>query len=80
MPQEQNKDKPRPDYRGRIRIFGRNMLAGPIFDSADAQTLVMYDEGGIPCVILARQVDNTWVMGTCADSDWEAVKYRFGVP
>ena len=68
-----------PDYRGKLRVFGKNMLAGPLFESGDAQTIVMYDDGGMPCVILARLVDNTWAMGTCQDEDWEAVKRRFGV-
>ena len=68
-----------PDYRGSIRVFGKNMLAGPLFESKDAQTIVMYDEKGIPCVLLARMVDNTWAMGTCADEDWEAAKRQFGV-
>lgn len=67
------------DYRGKIRVFGRNMLTGPLFESSEAQTLVMYDESGKPCVLLARLVDNTWAMGTCADEDWDAVKARFGV-
>lgn len=67
------------DYRGKIRIFGKNMLAGPIFESPDAQTIVMYDENGKPCVLLSRLIDNTWAMGTCADEDWESVKQRFGV-
>jgi hypothetical protein len=73
--QEQNN----PDYRGSIRIFGKNMLAGPLFESKDAQTIVMYDGKGTPCVLLVRMVDNTWAMGTCADEDWEAVKRQFGV-
>lgn len=55
------------------------MLAGPLFESSDAKTIVMYDEAGKPCVLLSRLVDNTWAMGTCADEDWEAVKQRFGV-
>jgi len=67
------------DYRGKIRVFGRNMLAGPLFESSDAQTIVMYDDKGSPCVLLARLVDNTWAMGTVADEDWENVKQRFGV-
>lgn len=68
-----------PDYSGKIRVFGTNMLAGPLFESKDAQTIVMYDENGKPCVLLARMADNTWAMGTCVDDDWEAVKKRFGV-
>jgi len=67
------------DYRGKIRVFGKNMLAGPLFESSDAQTIVMYDDNGTPCVLLARLVDNTWAMGTVADDDWENVKQRFGV-
>ena len=67
------------DYRGKVRVFGKNMLAGPLFESSDAQTIVMYDEKGAPCVLLARIIDNTWAMGTVADEDWEAVKQRFGV-
>lgn len=56
------------------------MLAGPLFETRDAQTIVMYDDAGKPCVLLARLVDNTWAMGTCADPDWEAVRARFGIP
>lgn len=67
------------DFRGRIRVFGKNIFAGPLLDTADAETIVMYDDDGVPCVILARQIDNLWEMGTCQDSDWEAVKQRFGV-
>ena len=68
-----------PDYKGKIRIFGRNMLAGPLFESADANTIVMYDDNGEPSVIVARMVDNRWIMGARADDDWEAVKKQFGV-
>ena len=56
------------------------MLAGPLFESSDAQTLIMYDENGKPCVIITRMVDNKWVEVTCADGDWEAAKARFGIP
>lgn len=66
-------------FRGRVRVFGKNMLAGPLLDTADAETIVMYDDDGRPCVLLARQIDNLWCMGTCRDPDWEAVKQRFGV-
>lgn len=70
----------KPDaLKGLVRVFGKNMLAGPLFESNDAQTIVMCDENGDPCVILTRMIDNQWAMGTCADEDWEAVKQRFGV-
>lgn len=65
--------------RGRIRVFGDNIFAGPLLDTQDARTIVMYDDSDKPCVILARLVDNTWAMGASSDPDWEAVKQRFGV-
>lgn len=65
--------------KGLVRIYGPNMFMGPLFESSDARTIVMYDGDGTPCVILARLVDNTWAMGTSRDSDWDAVKKRFGV-
>ena len=67
------------DIRGRIRVYGRNFLAGPLFVSSEARTLVMDDDRGEPCVLIARLDDNTWVMGTKADKDWEEVKARFNV-
>lgn len=66
-------------FRGRVKVFGKNMLAGPLLDTADAETIVMYDDDGRPCVLLSRQIDNIWNMGTCRDPDWEVVKQRFGV-
>lgn len=55
------------------------MLAGPLFESKDAQTIVMYDDNGNPGVILSRMVDNQWVLSARADEDWEAAKRQFGV-
>ena len=79
MSDEKKNEEKKESFRGRVRVFGKNMLAGPLLDTADAETIVMYDDDGRPCVLLARQIDNLWCMGTCRDSDWEAVKQRFGV-
>lgn len=65
--------------RGSVRVYGRNFLAGPLFETSDAQTVVMCDDDGKACVILARMVDNTWVMAASADKDWEAAKAQLGV-
>ena len=70
--------KPDP-YKGIIKVYNSNIINGPIFESTEANTVVMCDENGEPVVILARMVDNTWVMGTNKDDDWDAVKKRFGV-
>lgn len=67
------------DPRGRVRIYGNNILAGPLFMSSDVKTVILDDDAGQPCVLLARLEDNTWIMGTKADEDWDAVKARFGV-
>lgn len=64
---------------GVVRVFGKNILAGPLYEGTDANTIIMYDGNGNPTVILARMVDKKWVMGSSIDSDWEAVKQRFGV-
>ena len=76
---EEVKAVPVDPAKGLVRIYGPNMFAGPLFESSDARTIVLYDGDGVPCVLLARLVDNTWAMGTCKDSDWDAVKKRFGV-
>ena len=68
-----------PDPRGRVRIYGKNILAGPLFMSSDVKTVILDDDVGQPCVLLARLEDNTWIMGTKADKDWNEVKARFGV-
>jgi len=73
------KDSDGNDFRGRVRLFGRNVLAGPLFESSDVRTIVMDDDEGRPAVILARLDDNAWVMGNRSDPDWAAVKARFGV-
>lgn len=69
----------KPNSNGKIRIFEKNALKGPIFETSDANTIIMYDENDEPCVLLTRLVNNTWVMGSKADDDWEAVKANFGV-
>lgn len=64
---------------GVVRVFGKNILAGPLYEGTDANTIVMYDGKGNPTVILAKMVDKKWVMGSSLDSDWEAFKSRYGV-
>ena len=64
---------------GVVRVFGKNILAGPLYEGTDANTIVMYDGKGNPTVILARMVDKKWVMGSSVDPDWGAFKSRFGV-
>ena len=64
---------------GAIRVFGRNALAGPEYESKDSRLVVLYGSDDRPCMIMARMSDETWLVGTCADGDWEAVKSRFGV-
>ena len=66
-------------YSSPVRVYGGNILAGPLFESADARTVVLCDGSGEPTVILARMDDNAWIMGTKSDKDWEEVKARFGV-
>lgn len=74
-----DKSNDKLNSNGKIRIFEKNALKGPIFETSDANTIIMYDENDEPCVLLTRLINNTWAMGSKADDDWEAVKANFGV-
>ena len=45
------KSNDKPNSNGKIRIFEKNALKGPIFETSDANTIIMYDENDEPCVL-----------------------------
>lgn len=68
------------NVRGRVTVYGSNVLRPPLCDDPDTRLVVIRNTVGDPMILLARLNDeDTWGLVTPDDPDWGAMCIRFGL-
>jgi len=66
--------------RGRVTVYGTNVMKPPLCDDPDAQLVVVRNADGAPMILLARlNGADTWGLVTPEDNDWAALCVRYGL-
>ena len=63
-----------------MSVYGGNVTAPPLLESAEATMVVIRSFEGAPVAILVRILsDDTWGLSTRGDADFDAVLTRYGI-
>lgn len=66
--------------RGNVVILGLDIRRKPLYDSNEAQIILIKDSFGDPMVMLARTMsDDTWGLCSKGDADWDGMTIKYGL-
>lgn len=62
-----------------VQVYGKNVLQGPMFETTEAEKVVVRGASGAPAVGIVKVADGRYMVCTRGDPDWVVFCERFGI-